>query len=131
MCIFEFTGSGGGPRHRHHAQDEWIYVLSGEIELEVGGQRHRLGAGESTFIPRTVTHTWVRGGDGPARILNVYQPAGNIEEFFRALGTFTDTPVHEALSLDELRQLFQTHGMDLTGPPLYWEEYLAANAQPG
>ena len=28
MCVFEFTGSGCGPRHVHDEQDEWIYVLS-------------------------------------------------------------------------------------------------------
>ena len=125
MCIFEFTGSGGGPRHLHHEQDEWIYVLAGEVELHIGDQQLRLAPGESAFIPRTAPHVWVFVGGGPGRILNVYQPAGNIEEFFRELGTFTDPPVHEALSLDELRQLFQTHGMKLVGPPLYWEEYLA------
>ena len=26
-------------------------------------------------------------------------------------------PIHEALSLDELRRLFQEHGMELVGPP--------------
>ncbi|HYW12590.1 MAG TPA: cupin domain-containing protein [Longimicrobium sp.] len=125
LCIFEFTGSGGGPRHLHHEQDEWIYVMDGGIELHIGEQQLRLGAGESAFVPRTVPHVWVCAGGGPCRILNVYQPAGNIEEFFRELGTFTDPLVHEALSLDELRQLFQSHGMKLVGPPLYWDEYLA------
>jgi DNA-binding transcriptional MerR regulator/quercetin dioxygenase-like cupin family protein len=125
LCIFEFTGSGGGPRHLHHEQDEWIYVLDGEVELHIGEQQLRLGTGESAFIPRTAPHVWVFVGGGPGRILNVYQPAGNIEEFFRELGTFTDPPVHEALSMDELRQLFQSHGMKLVGPPLYWEEYMA------
>jgi len=33
MCIFEFTGTGGGPRHLHHKQDEWIYVIDGELDL--------------------------------------------------------------------------------------------------
>ena len=126
MCIFEFTGSGGGPRHLHHDQDEWIYVLTGEIELHLGDQQLRLGPGESAFVPRAVPHAWVFVSGGPGRILNVYQPAGAIEEFFRELGTFKDPLVHEALSLDELRQLFKSHGMDLVGPPLYWEEYLAA-----
>ncbi|HEX8318622.1 cupin domain-containing protein [Longimicrobium sp.] len=125
MSIFEFTGSGGGPRHLHHGQDEWIYVLDGEVELHIGEQQLRLGPGESAFVPREVPHVWVFAGGGPGRILNVYQPAGAMEEFFRELGTHVETPVHEALSIDGLRQLFQSHGMKLVGPPLYWEEYLA------
>jgi quercetin dioxygenase-like cupin family protein len=47
MCIFEFTGTGGGPRHLHHKQDEWIYVIDGELVLVVGAERLRLTAGES------------------------------------------------------------------------------------
>lgn len=125
MCIFEFTGSGGGPRHLHHGQDEWIYVMAGEIELHLGDQQLRLGPGESAFVPRAVPHVWACVGGGPCRIVNVYQPAGAIEEFFRVLGTYVDTPVHEALSIDGLRELFHSHGMKLVGPPLYWEEYLA------
>src|SRR3954451_2066543 len=39
MCIFEFTGAGGGPRHLHHDQDEWIYVLSGHFMFEVGKEQ--------------------------------------------------------------------------------------------
>jgi len=125
MCIFEFTGSGGGPRHLHHEQDEWIYVMAGEIELHAGDRQLRLGPGESAFLPRALPHVWACLGGGPCRIVNVYQPAGAIEEFFRVLGTYVDTPVHEALSIDGLRELFHSHGMKLVGPPLYWDKYLA------
>jgi hypothetical protein len=52
-------------------------------------------------------------------------PAGAMEEFFRESGTYVETPVHEALSIDGLRQLFASHGMKLVGPPLYWNEYPA------
>src|SRR5258705_6637928 len=45
MCIFEVTA--GWPRHLHHDQDEWIYVIDGEVEFEIGKKRFRLGAGES------------------------------------------------------------------------------------
>src|SRR6478609_5751556 len=50
MCIFEVIG--GWPRHLHHDQDEWIYVIDGEVALEVGNRAFRAGAGESVFIPR-------------------------------------------------------------------------------
>jgi len=33
MCIFEFSGTGGGPRHLHQKQDEWIYVIDGELNF--------------------------------------------------------------------------------------------------
>jgi DNA-binding transcriptional MerR regulator len=132
MCVFEFSGGGGGPRHLHHDQDEWIYVIDGEFKFEVGDKRFRVGAGESVFIPRKVPHVWTCVSGKPARVLgldchsgkmiNVYQPAGKMEEFFRELGKYNGKPyVHEALSIDELRRLFHDHGMDLLGPPLLGE----------
>jgi DNA-binding transcriptional MerR regulator/quercetin dioxygenase-like cupin family protein len=132
MCVFEFTGGGGGPRHLHHDQDEWIYVIDGEFKFEVGDKRFRVGAGESVFIPRKVPHVWTCVSGKPVRILgldchsgkiiNVYQPAGKMEEFFSELGKYNGKPyVHEALSIDELRRLFHDHGMDLLGPPLLGE----------
>src|SRR5438034_264880 len=58
MCAFEFTGASGGPRHLHYDQDEWIYVLDGEFDIQVGKKRFRLGAGECVFLPRNVAHIW-------------------------------------------------------------------------
>ena len=120
MCVFELTGGmWAGPRHLHHDQDEWIYVIDGEFQFEVGGQRFNAGPGESVFIPRKAPHVWACVSGQPGKIINVYQPAGKMEEFFRELGKYSGKPyVHEALSIDELRRLFHDHGMDLLGPPL-------------
>jgi DNA-binding transcriptional MerR regulator len=122
MCVFEFTGGGGGPRHLHHDQDEWIYILDGELQFAVGEKQFRAGAGESVFIPRKVAHVWACVSGKPGKIINVYQPAGKMEEFFRELGKYNGKPyVHEALLIDEFHRLFQDHGMDLLGPPLLGE----------
>ena len=121
MCVFEFTGSGW-PRHLHYDQDEWIYVIDGEFQFEVGDKRFRVGTGESVFIPRKVSHVWACVSGKPGKIINVYQPAGKMEEFFRELGKYNGKPyVHEALSIDEFRRLFHDHGMDLLSPPLLGE----------
>jgi DNA-binding transcriptional MerR regulator/quercetin dioxygenase-like cupin family protein len=122
MCVFEFTGGSCGPRHLHYDQDEWIYVIDGEFKFDVGDKRFRVGAGESVFIPRKVPHVWACVSGKPGKILNVYQPAGKMEEFFRELGKYNGKPyVHEALSFDEFCRLFHDHGMDLLGPPLVGE----------
>ena len=52
-------------------------------------------------------------------MINVYQPAGNIEEFFRRIGKFDGKPhIHEALNKAQMQALFHEHGMEITGPPL-------------
>jgi DNA-binding transcriptional MerR regulator/quercetin dioxygenase-like cupin family protein len=122
MCVFEVTGRGTGPRHLHEQQDEWIYVIQGEIALEVGGKPMRAGAGESVFIPRGTAHAWVACGPEPAKVINTYQPAGSIEEFFHELDKYNDGPVlHEVLSFEGLHALFRAHGARMTGPPLVGE----------
>ncbi|HEY0550299.1 MAG TPA: MerR family transcriptional regulator [Verrucomicrobiae bacterium] len=128
LSVFEFTGSGW-PRHLHFEQDEWIYIIQGEFEFHMGKERarSRLGPGESIFIPRKVSHVWACVSGQPGKIINVYQPAGKMEEFFRELGKpykgiiTADEVIHKTYTEEQVKimhQLFEAHGMDLLGPPL-------------
>jgi DNA-binding transcriptional MerR regulator len=123
MCVFEFTGSSSGPRRLHRDQDEWIYVVGGELMFVVGERQFRASAGESVFVPRQTARAWVSANGGPARIVDVYQPAGQMEEFFREVRKYNGgPPIHEVLSFDEFRGLFREHGMEVVGPPLGGEK---------
>ncbi len=118
MCAFECVASSG-PKHLHHDIDEWIYIIDGEFNFEVGKKRFRAGVGESVFIPRKVPHAWMCTTYNSGRVIDVYQPAGKMEDFFREIGKYTGKPaIHEVLSMKEFHQLFKNHGMDLLGPPL-------------
>jgi len=86
--------------------------------------------GESVFMPRKVVHRWGCLSGKPGKIINVYQPAGKMEEFFREIGKpFKDLITLEQLvnktytkeQVKSLHQLFDAHGMDLLGPPLGME----------
>jgi quercetin dioxygenase-like cupin family protein len=77
----------------------WIYVIDGKIDRLIGKTRLRLGAGESVFIPRKVPRGWGCVGDTPSKIINVYQPAGKMEEFFRAVGESKDLPSREQVMM--------------------------------
>lgn len=123
LCVLELTAKGGGPKHAHCDQDEWIYVIAGEFEVHVGKKQLHLRPGESIFIPRKSPHVWTCLGESPGRILNAYQPAGTIEAFFHEVGKYDgNPPIHEALGIARLRKMFAEHGMDLLGPPLGWDE---------
>ena len=121
MCVLEVNNTGW-PRHINRDQDEWIYVIDGEVELEIGKKQFRLGTRDSMLIPRNIEHAWA----GPAKIINTYQPAGKIEEFFQVLAKFKDLPTRQqaieksytAKQKDGLKQVFAAHGMIVTGPPL-------------
>ena len=124
MCVLEMNNTGW-PRHVNRDQDEWIYIVDGEVDLEIGKKRFHLGTRESTFIPRNVEHSWT-AVSAPTKIINTYQPAGKVEEFFQVLAKFKDLPTREqaieksytAEQIDGLKRVFEAHGMIVTGPPL-------------
>ncbi len=125
LSVFEFRGSGGGPRHSHDEQDEWLYVVDGELECQVGDRRLRLQRGESVFVPRTVPHWWGAADGVPATVIEVYQPAGSMEAFFRAVSNSSNLPTVEDVldntyteaQVEEVCRLFEAHGMCVLGPP--------------
>ena len=115
LCVAEITSlhRGGPGRHLHREQDEWFYVLEGEYVIEVGEERYEPGPGDSVFAPRKVAHVWARVGEGTGRLVAALQPAGEIEAFFEDLAKLGTSPERE-----ELRGVFDSHGMELVGPPL-------------
>lgn len=115
LHILEHTdeAKGGPPQHIHHHQDEWFYVLEGAYVLVVGDERFDLGPGDSVFAPRGVPHVWAHTSAGTGRLLLAFQPAGQMESFFKGLAQAGSTP-----SPDVLGPLFSSHGMTVVGPPL-------------
>lgn len=101
---------GGPPRHLHHAQDEWFYVLDGEYVFEVGNERMRLGPGDSLLAPRRVPHVWAYTGEKPGKILVGFMPAGKMETFFEEAAKLGDFAADA--------KLYRGCEMDLLGPPL-------------
>lgn len=73
----------GPPLHFHFAQEEWFYVMDGEVLIQIGDQRMTLQAGDSVVGPRHIPHAFVGIGPNPARMLITYTPAGQMEQFFR------------------------------------------------
>ena len=46
------------PMHVHKNEDEWFYVIDGEVTFHVGGESHRGGAGAFVSFPRGIPHTF-------------------------------------------------------------------------
>jgi quercetin dioxygenase-like cupin family protein len=73
----------GSPLHVHHREDEWFYVMQGELTLWVGGRLMNAPAGSFVYGPRDTPHTYTVNSD-TARFLVVTEPAG-FDNFVRAL----------------------------------------------
>jgi quercetin dioxygenase-like cupin family protein len=78
------------PAHVHHQTDEALYVIEGEMYLEVGGERLFAGPGSFALLPRDIAHRYLPKEPGPVRVLWFLSPAG-FEDFWREIGT----PVQE------------------------------------
>ena len=94
---------GGGPLpHIHHHDNEWMYVVSGQVEIDMGDNLYPnidqvpginlpketlyktvAGPGTLVYMPEYHVHTFVNVGDTMAVILAVWAPGG-IEGFFEA-----------------------------------------------
>ena len=81
MYVFEHRnmGKGGPPRHVHHEQDEWFYVIQGEFAVEIGEDKFRLKPGDSLFAPRKVPHVFACISNEPRTLITVVSPAGTSE----------------------------------------------------
>lgn len=116
LFLFEHhnhTKKGGPPRHLHHNEDEWFYVIEGDYVLEAGTERFRLGPGDSILGPRAVPHVWAFVGDTPGKLLIAFAPANKMEAFFRdnAKQMSGGKYANEA-------EMYRAYGMELLGPPL-------------
>ncbi len=106
----------GAPPHVHIYTDEVFYVLEGEAEFLIGGEREVVGAGSLVFIPKGAVHAF-RVRSETARLLNLYSQAG-FERIIALTGTKTESriiPPHDVQPPDvgEARraELFAELGM--------------------
>jgi quercetin dioxygenase-like cupin family protein len=114
LAVFEYVGRvrGGPPLHVHPDQDEMFFIHEGEYLFQVGDARHRIGAGDTIFLPRAVPHTFAQVS-GEGRMLFAFTPAGDMEDYFRALAALAGPP-----SVEEETALFARYGMRRLGPGL-------------
>src|ERR1700757_11793 len=48
----------GPPLHRHSREDEWFYVLEGQVTVQIDGNQFILRPGDSAFVSRGTAHTY-------------------------------------------------------------------------
>ena len=110
----------GSPLHVHHNEDEWFYVLSGELTFWADGQVITATDGSFVYGPRDVPHTFTVTSE-EARFLLVIEPAG-FENFLRALSepaeSLTLPPASiEPPAMDAMMAAAAEYGLEILGPP--------------
>jgi mannose-6-phosphate isomerase-like protein (cupin superfamily) len=115
VAILEGTVSAGaGPvLHRRLHQNEWWYVLEGQFKFQVGEEIFRVEPGASVFGAQGVPHAFRCVSEAPGKMLFMFDPARQIEEFFAelvALGTNAGAGRHSE------KDLFTRHGIEWEYP---------------
>ena len=72
------------PMHTHEHEDEYTFVLEGEVGVQIADEVAVAGPGDLVVKPRRIPHAFWNPGDVPARVLEIISPAG-FERFFDEL----------------------------------------------
>ncbi|WP_436488752.1 cupin domain-containing protein [Chitinophaga sp. ARDCPP14] len=88
--------------------------MKGEFLIKVGDVTYKAKPGDSVFGPRKVPHSFSKMGEGEARLLMFFQPAGKMEEFFIKLSE----GAAKNMSEEELDRFREEHGFKRVGPPI-------------
>jgi len=72
------------PLHRHSREDEYTFILEGEIGVLLGDEVVLGRPGDLIFKPRGQWHTFWNAGFEPARVLEIIAPGG-FEGYFEQL----------------------------------------------
>lgn len=82
FTMIESHTGGGAPWHVHTREDEYFYVIEGEIIVWCGKEEFVAGARSFVFLPRDVPHAWDVKSPGKATLLMMTVPA-MLDEFLR------------------------------------------------
>jgi mannose-6-phosphate isomerase-like protein (cupin superfamily) len=74
--VIEPGGAEGGPKNRHRAADQWLYVISGSGCATVNGKRVPLRAGVLLLIEHADRHEVRNTGKTLLKTINFYHPRG-------------------------------------------------------
>jgi quercetin dioxygenase-like cupin family protein len=115
LFVIEHTNlmpATGPSLHLHFSQEEWFYVMGGEVAFQVGEERLHLRAGESVLAPRRIPHTFSAVG-APAHLLIAFSPADKMEQYF------IDASAHPSLAATEA--FMNRYDMKWLGPSPFWK----------
>jgi quercetin dioxygenase-like cupin family protein len=100
------------PMHTHEHEDEYTYVLEGEIGVQVGEEVLVALPGDLVFKPRGVPHAFWNAADEPARALEIISPAG-FERYFAELAPLFPPANEGPLDEDAVGAVREKYGLEM------------------
>jgi mannose-6-phosphate isomerase-like protein (cupin superfamily) len=119
------------PMHTHEREDEYTYVLEGEIGVQIGEEVRVARPGDLVFKPRGIPHAFWNAGDTPARALEIISPAG-FENYFAEISPLL-APNHQGPPDEQaLGAVMAKYGleMDMGSIPMLLERHGLVTGEP-
>ena len=112
------------PMHTHQHEDEYTYVLEGEIGVQIGEEVLVGRPGDLIFKPRGVPHAFWNAADEPARALEIISPAG-FERYFAELAPLFPPANQGPLDEEAVGAVREKYGleMDMSSIPVLAERH--------
>ena len=104
VCEVVISPGDEPPLHIHSREDEWFYVLDGDVSFHVGDETYRCTSGSFVSFPQGIPHTFTIESPS-ARILVVNTPGG----FERMFELAPKTP-------EEAQRALADYGVEIVGP---------------
>ncbi|MET3812286.1 cupin domain-containing protein [Arthrobacter sp. UYEF3] len=106
------------PMHTHPDSDETLYILAGEILINMDGTEHHVAAGGLAIAPRGVPHAFKVLQEG-TRMLCLHIPGGAQAFYFGASEPLGAEDNREgAVDFDRIRESGRVNGgIEILGPP--------------
>ena len=106
------------PLHLHPEAHEMTYVLDGEIEVHVDGQRSLVRSGGMSFVPSGVAHAFIVLS-AEARLLTLQSPGTMGQAFYRGASDPAVDSVVDIVDIARLQTVAAQNpsGIKLLGPP--------------
>jgi quercetin dioxygenase-like cupin family protein len=98
------------PMHTHTHEDEYTYVLEGEVGVQIGDEVQVAKPGDLVFKQRGIPHAFWNPGDVPARALEIISPAG-FEKYFEEIAPLI--PDDGPPDVEALAKLRAKYGLDM------------------
>jgi quercetin dioxygenase-like cupin family protein len=105
------AGTLAAPLHRHAHEDEYSYVLAGEVGFQLGDEVRYAGPGELVCKPRGEWHAFWNRGSQPAKVLELIAPGG-FEDYFREIAPLLP-PHRPAPDLPALGAIVAKYGLEM------------------
>ena len=101
-----------GPPPHHHPWDEAYFVMSGEVEFQIGERSERACAGDFVYAPAGTVHAFHGVSPAPAHML-IFDAPAHAEAFFKEVHReVTETP----RDLPKLPEIGARHGLCFAPP---------------